>query len=34
MENIAEFGIFLGGLGLFMLSLAAFWAVSEWRSSE
>jgi len=32
MENLADIGIFFGGLGLLLLSFAVFWAVSEWRS--
>ena len=34
MENLADVGIFFSGLGILLLSFAAFWAVSEWRSSE
>jgi len=34
MENLADLGIFFGGFGIMMLSFAAFWAVSEWRSSK
>ena len=33
MENLAELGIFFGGLGVMFLSFAAFWAVSEWRGN-
>jgi hypothetical protein len=34
MENLAELGIFFGGLGVMFLSFAAFWAVSEWRGDK
>ena len=33
MENLAELGIFLGGLGVFFVGLGVLWGVSEWRSS-
>ena len=28
---IAEFGIFLGGIGVFFIGCALFWWVSEWK---
>ena len=34
MENLAEFGIFLGGVGLFFVGLGVLWGVTEWRDAN
>lgn len=31
VENLSDFGIFLGGLGLFFFGLGVLWYVTEWR---
>jgi hypothetical protein len=32
MENLADFGIFLGGLGIFFAGIGVLWGLSIWNS--
>ena len=34
MENLADIGIFLGGLGVFFVGIGVLWGVSAWKESD
>jgi hypothetical protein len=34
MENLADLGIFFGGLGILFLSFGLFWFVSVWAKQK
>lgn len=34
MERLTDLGLFLGGLGVFFVGIAALWGVSVWKDAD